>query len=363
LFDIVKEDYETLSKCLNNLNKQFEDLKTFQIREKIYAIKYYSGGDLKYIAIVLGNKQANSNHPCPLCKCKKLYFAVLDGENSEWSMFDIDKGARTLNGPDRAKGANGYNTDSPLFKFIEVEYYVIDTLHMCLRIPDVLLDIFFDELRKYDNSKGNCEYQNRFLNFVKNSSSTVNKLINIQNNQVKLKSFPKALNLYILKNMQLVQLFPDINKCKEIEKIWREFHDIFTSVEKNILKSDEVKKRKKNWLKDYISIYHKNTVTPYMHIFVQHLHELVEKHGNISNFNCEALEKSNHNNTSYLFRGTKFHDQMTKNDDYITQIKKKRISVLRNKFNSNRVIKKRIRKPSIRKLKVTNLDLNELLKK
>jgi hypothetical protein len=70
IFRIQKEDYENISKCLNELLLSLGQIKTITINDEEYKINFMAGGDLKWISLVFGINAANSKFPCPFCKWK-----------------------------------------------------------------------------------------------------------------------------------------------------------------------------------------------------------------------------------------------------------------------------------------------------
>ena len=100
--------------------------------------------------------------------------------------------------------------------------------------------------------------------------------------------------------------------------MWKSFYSIYIKIKKKEINHDEVKKASKDWLKDFTNIYDTKHVTPYMHIFVNHVHEFMEKYDDVNRFNVEGLEKLNHMTHSQVFRGT------NRSEDYLKQIMRKR---------------------------------------
>ena len=55
-------------------------------------------------------------------------------------------------------------------------------------------------------------------------------------------------------------------------------------LKKNELSPQNIKFQTSEWLKTFLLVYQKSNVTPYMHIFVSHLHEFVYLYGEINLF-------------------------------------------------------------------------------
>lgn len=70
--------------------------------------------------------------------------------------------------------------------------------------------------------------------------------------------------------------------------------------------ADEVHMECKTFLKMFTALYHASMVTPYMHIMVHHVPDLIRRHGELCKFNQQAVEKENHRVTSTFFTCTNF---------------------------------------------------------
>ena len=88
----------------------------------MHKIKYFVGGDMKFLAIVCGIGAVSSNHSCIWCKCPSS-----DRWNMEkdWSTFDSSKGARTVAEIEsfsrKSKAQRMGCVGCPLFKFVPID--------------------------------------------------------------------------------------------------------------------------------------------------------------------------------------------------------------------------------------------------
>ena len=74
-----------------------------------------------------------------------------------------------------------------------------------------------------------------------------------------------------------------------IQRIWKDFYEIDKKISKNIIDYQTLKTKTENWMKDFLSIYTKDNVTPYMHIFVNHFHEFLRLYGDLSAFSEQGM--------------------------------------------------------------------------
>ncbi len=149
----VSENYNDLATALKDVIEEASNLNSVSVDGNIYHLQYFLGGDWKFLALVCGLESATSNHACIWCKCPKDKRWDM---SMTWSLLDQEKGARTIAEiNEKAKLAksnknyfNGCN--SPLFSFIPLHQIVIDSLHLFLRIADVLINLLIRDLRTLD---------------------------------------------------------------------------------------------------------------------------------------------------------------------------------------------------------------------
>ena len=73
---------------------------------------------------------------------------------NQWSLSDTTKGARTINEietllkkpPKQRYGC----VRAPLFPLIPIDHVIIDTLHLFLRIADILINLLILDIRRQD---------------------------------------------------------------------------------------------------------------------------------------------------------------------------------------------------------------------
>ena len=119
-----------------------------QIEYKI--VCFILGGDWKFLAIVCGIGPANHEFACMWCKCP---WSERWNPNKHWSFSDVAKSAQTLREIKELSrlSEKKYNCQrAPLFDFIPLDHVIIDTLHLFLRISDVLIELLIKELRTQD---------------------------------------------------------------------------------------------------------------------------------------------------------------------------------------------------------------------
>jgi hypothetical protein len=333
IFELEDENYDNLIVCFKELVEELANLKEIKIGSHTLSLILYYAGDWKMLAHSLGIQSANSKYPCVWCKCCKDDFT---DKSLEWSISDPLKGARSheelikiVQLPNNSKTIKYGYDKLPLFKdIIPINRYMIDMLHLFLRISDSLINLLvkdctlFDKFeswtltrfdvtefkhlnsfQKYLNEK--CKVNFRFVWLSETKKLTWRDLVG-----------PEKIRLF--ENFDLIEIFPEHDKLESLQKLWKDFFDIINAVKRVQIEHLDVKRRSQEWLDLFLTIYNRTAVTPYIHAFVAHLHEFVYLYKDINAFNLQGLEKLNDLTTGQYFKGT------NRSDTALTQILKKR---------------------------------------
>ena len=74
IFEMKEESYYELKISLKEILASLGNFNFLSLNDKNYKIKFYLGGDLKFLANVMGSNSATANYPCVWCTCHKDYF-------------------------------------------------------------------------------------------------------------------------------------------------------------------------------------------------------------------------------------------------------------------------------------------------
>lgn len=311
----VSENYEELKAGLEDIIKEAEDLEVVTMRGKVYSIQFFLGGDLKFLAAVCGIEAANSEHACIWCKCPKQQRSNMA---LSWSIQDQSKGARTIE-EIQEKCKLGKTSKSrfncchpPMFPFIPIERVIIDSLHLFLRIADVLINLLIRDLRILDGvdkatslDQAKTTNMNAYQSFL-NETCKIRFQWYLEKEAKKLKwrdlTGPEKKRLF--DKIDIPTLFPSLRQSQKIQKLWVDFFGLIRSLSKSKCDADEFQKLSKEWVLLLTSVYQSKDVTPYIHAFAQHVHEFLRLYGNIVIFNQQGLEKLNDLTTKHFQRAT-----------------------------------------------------------
>jgi hypothetical protein len=137
-----------------------------------------------------------------------------------------------------------------------------------------------------------------------------------------MRSFNGEEKRKLFSNIDIITMFPNLEKGEAVDKIWKDFYNIYLSVKdnayNNLTRIETIKKNTAEWLALFRRVYQDEHITPYIHIFVQHLHEIVEIHDNVGLYTMQGLEKLNDITTQHYFNSS------NKSCNYLKQLLNKR---------------------------------------
>ena len=311
----VSEKYEELKAGLEDIIEEAKDLEVLSIRDNVYSIQFFLGGDLKFLAAVCGIEAANSEHACIWCKCPKQQRWNMA---LTWSIQDGSKGARTIEEiKEKCKlgktSRNRFNCcHPPMFPFIPIERVVIDSLHLFLRIADVLINLLIRDLRILDEidkatslDQANTTNMKAYQTFL-NESCKIRFQWYFEKEAKKLKwrDLTGPEKKIVFEKINIPTLFPALQQNQQIQKLWEDFFGLIRSLSKSECDADDFEKHSKEWVQLFTSVYQSKDVTPYIHAFAQHVHEFLRLYGNIVIFSQQGLEKLNDLTTKHYQRAT-----------------------------------------------------------
>ncbi len=319
----VPEKYDALSEALSDIAKEASELQSIELDGVSYAIEYFLGGDMKFIALVCGIDAANAEYSCTWCKCSNMDRWDMD---RTWSAFDTAKGARTTKEiEDYAKLPKSrmkFNCSrKPLFPFIPIDHVIIDTLHLFLRISDLLTNLLIQELRrqdgiekattvKLDRSKlTNLTAYETFLNHT--CKICFQWYVSEETKKLQWRDLTGPEKIRLFTHIDLPELFPLLPNVSNIHHLWMQFWRLHCEL-KIECDPDQLQGDIKNWVREFLTIYQTKNVTPYVHAFAYHVPEFVRRYGNITMFTQEGLEKLNDITTKHYQRSTNHRDDALK---------------------------------------------------
>ena len=316
------ESYQCLKSALADIISDVEQLHEITVSGLKFEITYYLGGDWKFLATVTGIDSASSTYSCIWCKCRKDERGDI---HRRWSLTDPENGARTTDENQRIgeRSRKQYNVSNPpLFTTIPLKNVVIDNLHLFLRVSDVLIDLLIVELRRQDaiekvkkfTSTDLSRYQHiqKYQEFVSSLGIPGFEFyIGRSSKELKCRSLTGPEKLKLLQKIDIQSLLPnfDASQCQAIQHLWKELLCLNSIISKPACELPrsciaEFEQRARKWGEDFIGVYQRCHVTPYIHAFMNHVGEFMTIHGSILPFNQQALEKKNDVITKIFFRSS-----------------------------------------------------------
>ena len=160
---------------------------------------------------------------------------VLKMIDKEWSITDVEKGARTISliisaSKLPAKSPKRFNCScTPLFQAVPI-YHVIDNLHLFLRITDNLINLLITELRRMDGiekctSLDSCGVANinEYQSFLKNACKIPFNFISAKNHAHLVARSYSTRKIQAFFKIDIPELFPNLLNAPTIQEIWNSF--------------------------------------------------------------------------------------------------------------------------------------------
>ncbi|RNA17623.1 hypothetical protein BpHYR1_015410 [Brachionus plicatilis] len=253
IFDKCDNVCSDIGKKAAGINGQYTlgifkvDIEDYEKRR--YTIKYYFCADWKMAANVLELYAASSNFPCLWCETHKDNLYLIDGSSKRSFKKQLVVIQKASNTKDKHFG---YKTH-PIISDIEHSRYLIDLLHLFLRISDVLFELFISELATFDNFSTSSTYSvmkhpiltilicylnencGIKLNIFQNEKKSINSIMS---------NLPATNRIKVFEKLNIETLL--VNKLKnatQINKIWPSFYQIYTSLKNTPSPGADVIKR------------------------------------------------------------------------------------------------------------------------
>lgn len=345
-----RENTEDLKICLNELLNEIKLFNQTKINEKDFRIKILFSADLKLLHCIFGLNGPNSHFSCFYC-FNNFENKINKSTNiEELKIVRNQKDAKILYKHKTLNERKGHSNE-PIIDFIEYNDVIIDKLHMVLRITDQFFNALIKKIIASDGiSSVSTDLEKRplFKRLVDCFKQTVtNPFYASKNNSsdYKLRNLNQNERLKILEKLnklKIENLFPEIDRNYAINftKVIERFLEVINKLSNNSINEEDFKKQQE-WLRDYLKLRPSETheITPYIHIFVFHLKELIKRHTNLNIYNCQGLEKLNEFTTKMYFSST---NKNNFSNDFLKQIilKRNRLELYFLKANENELLKR-----------------------
>lgn len=229
----------------------------------------------------------------------------LESATLEWSLTDTTKGARTIEEiAEKAKlsktNKQRYNCcRKPVFPFIPLQRVVIDSLHLYLRISDVLINLLIQDLRVSDGIKkaqnldrAKAKHLEHYEQFLHQSCKIHFKFYTDKTSQgIKWRDLTGPEKIKLFAYIDIPSLFPALEKKVQIQKLWTTFCELINYLNEPDCVAAQFDCRAKAWVCLFTSLYQTKDVTPYIHAFAMHVSQFVNLYGSITMFMQQGLEK------------------------------------------------------------------------
>lgn len=259
-----------------------------------WKFEFYFSADWKFLITCLGFNLPTSNYFCSWCLIKKDQHSDLSANWTISKNMDDLKNDYTCYPGHKKK---------PLFDMINMENYLIDELHIMLRITDRFWSLVIHEVIESGFFDIACEIIIKemhrigvYFQFWQERDS----------NKWAYTSLMGQDKLKVLRNFNLETILEPI-RAKMIKKLWDGFDNLYNTLKNEHTNPTEFQLAAKEWLNYFLTpsignpgdanfvkgLYRPADITPHMHVLVWHIKEFMEKHQKwgIKSFSCSPIEK------------------------------------------------------------------------
>lgn len=206
----------------------------------------------------------------------------------------------------------------PLFHMIPLHNWVVDELHIFLRITDRLWELMLADLRR--ETVNEEIWKEKILSEMKRLKISFQFWYERNSNNLSHTSLMGPDKLKVLRELDLTAIFQSRTRAMQIHALWDQFHDLYYLIQDRQTTGEIFRREAQAWLDSFLapSIGHPNKsgfvrgmyriqdITPYMHVLVNHVSEFIDIHRafGLTAFSCSAVEKKNHMQICLYFQNT-----------------------------------------------------------
>ncbi len=303
------ENYETLKEGLAPVLADIQEVIEagyIELDGRPLELQFYLGGDYKFLLLMMGMNQAHSNHVCLFCTVHKNKRWMTTSPADKRTLATMEQCRQHLPGSKERLGC----IEEPLVG-VEIDMIAIDTLHLMLRVHDVLLRNLINamihkdqvashsgaattaQLDKLVSAIQSCGLTFRVWKDREGKGSDCYKWTSLRgrDRRIMFKRLPPVLS----------DLFDDPSDGPVVEYLWKEFDNLLSlfpieSPSEAVLK--DVCEGTVDWIEKFLSLttlegHKRANVTPYIHIMVMHMPDQMRSLGGLLRFSGQGVKKNN----------------------------------------------------------------------
>ncbi|RIB29836.1 hypothetical protein C2G38_2292369 [Gigaspora rosea] len=200
---------------------------------------------------------------------------------------------------------------------IPMTNYVVDQLHLMLRITDRLWELALDEC------KNNRHFVDKMRELICDEMNNIGVKFEFwedhETKAWKSKSLMGPDKLKVIENFNLNIMLPPVRATK-VQKLWLGFCELYKMLGQDELTGSLFRNKAQEWIDLFLThsyvissanaivkgLYTPSDITPYMHVLIYHVPEFIDLHlrWGLGAFSCQPVEKKNHQHVSTFFAKT-----------------------------------------------------------
>ena len=229
-----------------------------------FKIEYFLGEDWKFLATVCGIGPANQNIACIWCLCPKNLRHDDDADNLSRTIESITRDSKSRKNNCQRK---------PLFEFIAMDHVVIDSLHLFLRITDVLIENILslktaDAIKKRTHFHGDIDIKKykhleKYISFLKGLNIQFCLSVNRDSNKLQYSDLTGPQKLLLFQNIKIKDLLPQYKDAEQLQSVYDTFLNLYSELGNTFLADqvEQYEQKIKKWTQDFFQLFQTRDVT------------------------------------------------------------------------------------------------------
>ena len=192
---------------------------------------------------------------------------------------------------------------------------VIDSLHLFLRLSDVLINLLIRDIEILDQATDEIPDQRQanmtaYVEFLNGPCKIkFNWYIDKSSKKLTHRDLTGPEKHRLFSKINIPTLFPTLESKIKLQKVWNDFYGLIMELGREQCSDiDQFDVSVKSWITNFLEIYQTKDITPYIHAFSMHVSQFLRLYGNIVQFTQQGLEKLNDLTTRYFHSSSNHHE-------------------------------------------------------
>ena len=240
-----EENYENLDKSCAPIFSEINDLGNdgIIVGDKRVKLEIFTGGDMKFLQILLGLNSSIATYACPWCKVAKDERGNITLALDHYHREELRRSVSEIKTLAASASKQKYGVKHAPLLEIEVDHFVPDELHLFMRIMDVLLRNLIDDAFSKDHfAKINGNATDNVILLVKaiQACGVIFRTWSTKSGDLEWTSLSGSDLKKVLTNLPDKLLFCIHDDTTEsVKQLWKDFVVIYAKITNKVLSTKQ----------------------------------------------------------------------------------------------------------------------------